>query len=187
MAPILGADLVRVLNLAYESGTLSVSQRRGLIVVLYKKNDRLEAKTWRPISLLNVDYKIATRALSGRLLAVLPSIVGTDQTCGVRGRTISENLFLVRDLIEYAEREDLPLALLSLDQEKAFDRVDWPFMLRILERYNFGSSFCRWIQLIYSGVESAVVVNGWDFVVFPTISWRSPRMPALATAVRPLY
>ena len=163
---VLGADLVRVLNLAYEAGTLSVSQRRGLIVVLYKKNDRLETKNWRPISLLNVDYKIATRALSGRLLAVLPSIVGSDQTCGVRGRTISENLVLVRDLIEYAEREDLPLALLSLDQEKAFDRVDWPFMLRILERYNFGSSFRRWIQLIYSGVESAVVVNGWTSSFF---------------------
>ena len=120
----LGADLVRVLNVAYETSQLSTSQRRGLIMVLYKKNDRLDTKNWRPISLLNVDYKIATRTISGCLLAVLSSIIGPDQTCGVPGRTISSNLFLIRDLLEYVEREDIPLALLSLDQEKAFDRVD---------------------------------------------------------------
>ena len=64
-------DLVRVLNVAYEAGQLSTSQRGGLIIVLYKKNDRLETKNWHPISLLNVDYKIATCAISGRLLPVI--------------------------------------------------------------------------------------------------------------------
>jgi exonuclease III len=93
----LGADLVRILNVAFESGQLSTSQRRGLIIVLYKKDDRLETKNWRPISLLNVDYKIARRAISGRLLQVMSTIVGTDQTCSEPGRSISENLFLVRD------------------------------------------------------------------------------------------
>ncbi len=162
----LGADLVRVLNVAYEAGQLSTSQRRGLIIVLYQKNDRLDTKNWRPISLLNVDYKIATWAISGRLLAVIGSVVGPDQTCGVPGRTISENLFLIRDLIEYAKREDIPLALLSLDQEKAFDRVDWGFLLRILDTFNFGPDFCRWVRLFYTNVESAVVINGWTSSFF---------------------
>ena len=161
-----GTDLVRVLNSAYETGQLSTSQCRGLIIILYKKNNRLETKNWRPISLLNVDYKIATRAISGRLLAVIGTVVGTDQTCGVPGRTISENLSFIRDLIEYVEREDLPVALLSLDQEKAFDRLDWGFLLRILERFNFGPSFCSWIKLFYTDAESAVVINGWTSTFF---------------------
>ena len=84
----LGADLVRVLSVAYETGQLSTSQRRGLIIVLYKKNDRLDTKNWRPISLLNIDYKIATRTISGCLLAVLSLIIGPDQTCGVPSCTI---------------------------------------------------------------------------------------------------
>ena len=91
----------------------------------------METKNWRPNrpnSLLNVDYKIATRAISGRLLGVLGSVIGADQTCGVPGRTISENLSLRQDLLEYVDRENLPLALLSLDQEKAFDQVDWGFL-----------------------------------------------------------
>ena len=161
-----GTDLVRVLNVAYETGQLSTSQRRGLLIVLYKKNDRLEMNNWRPISLLNVDYKIATRAMSGRLLAVIGTVVGSDQTCGVPGRTISENLSFICDLIDYVEHEDLPVAFLSLDQEKAFDRVDWGFLLRILDRFNFGPSFCSWIKLFYTDVESAVVINGWTSTFF---------------------
>ena len=84
----------------------------------------MDAKNWRPISSLNADYKIATRAIAGHLLTVLSTIIGPNQTCGVRGRTISENLFFLHDLLDYVERENLPLALLSLDQEKAFDHVD---------------------------------------------------------------
>ena len=113
-----------------------------------------------------MDYKIATRAIAGRLLSVMPSIIGEDQMCGVPGRTISENLSLVRDLIDYVDREDLPLAFLSLDQEKAFDRVDWNFLQRVLSTFNFGPGFHRWIQLFYSNVESAVVINGWTSAFF---------------------
>jgi hypothetical protein len=97
---------------------------------------------------------------------VIGTVVGTDQTCGVPGRTISENLSFIRDLIEYVEREDLPVALLSLDQEKAFNRVDWGFLLRIFEHFNFGPSFCSWIKLFYTDVESAVVINGWTSTFF---------------------
>ena len=79
---------------------------------------------------------------------------------------ISENLFLIRDLIEYVEQEDIPLALLSLDQGKAFDRVDWGFLLRTLETFNFGTDFCRWVKLFYINVESAVVINGWTSSFF---------------------
>lgn len=74
----LGPDLVCILNLAYEVGQLSISQRRGLIIVFFKKGDRLVTKNWRPISLLNVDYKIATHLLAGRLLKVIGSVVSPD-------------------------------------------------------------------------------------------------------------
>ena len=72
----------------------------------------------------------------------------TDQTCGVPGHTISENLAMIRDLIEYAERARLPLAILSLDQEKAFDRVDWGFLQKILIKFGFGNPFRKWIIFI---------------------------------------
>jgi len=82
---LLGHDLVETLNVSFCEGSLSDSQHRGILRLLYKKNDPLSLKNWRPISLLNLDYKIATKALSNRLRKVLPQILSEDQPCGVPG------------------------------------------------------------------------------------------------------
>ena len=92
--------MVRVLNSCFSAGRLSRSQRQGVISLSFKKGDRLDPKNWRPISLLNVDYKIASRAIAGRLLKVLSSVVDKDQTCGVPGRFIGENVAFLRDVVD---------------------------------------------------------------------------------------
>ena len=79
----LGQDLVEVPNYSYEHGQLSDSQKQGIIRLLYKKDDPLLLKNWRPISLLNTDYKICTKVLANRLKKVLSVILSEDQTCGV--------------------------------------------------------------------------------------------------------
>ena len=84
--------------------------------------------------MLCVDYKIGTKALATRLQKVLSSVLHEDQTCGAPERSIFSNLNLVRDLIEYYNSKNLPLAIISLDQEKAFDRVNWNFLDRVLFR-----------------------------------------------------
>ncbi len=121
---ILGSDLVEVMNASFDAGLLPSSQRVALISLIFKKGDRLLHKNWRPISLLNVDYKLCARALAGRLLKVLHLVIHPDQTCGVRGRYIGENVALLRDVAHYANEFNVPAAILALDQEKAFDRVD---------------------------------------------------------------
>lgn len=142
----LGNDLVDVLNASFDSGALSTSQRGALVNLIFKKGDRLDHKNWRPISLLNVDYKICARSLAGRLLKVLHHVVALDQTCGVPGRYIGENVALLRDVVDYASDSDVPVAILSLDQEKAFDRV---------------ASFTRWVKLLYTDIRSSVLINGY--------------------------
>ena len=119
----LGSDLVDVLNRSFETGSLPSSQRGSLTSLIYKKGDCLEHKNWRPISSLNADYKLCARTLAGRLLNVLHYIIVSDQTCGVRGRFIGENVTLLRDIVHYTSETDIPASILSLDQEKAFDRV----------------------------------------------------------------
>ena len=127
-----GDDLTSVINASYESGCLPSSLRKGLISLIFKKGDRLDRKNWRPITLLNVDYKLCSRTLTGRLLRVIHYVVEKDQTCGVPGRYIGENVSLLRDLVDYTNETDTPAAILSLDQEKAFNRVDWNFMFNTL-------------------------------------------------------
>ena len=158
---MLGQDLVDVLNSCYASGSLSLSQCRGVISLIFKRGDSLDPRNWRPISLLNVDYKLASRVLAGHLMKVIHLVVSRDQTCGVLGRFIGENVALLRDVVDHATLSNTPVAVLSLDQEKAFDRVDWQFMISTLSRMGFGPSFLRWVRLLYTGVQSCVNVNGY--------------------------
>ena len=151
---ILGSDLVNVLNSCFDSGCLSLSQRRGVISLSFKRGDRLDPKNWRPISLLNVDYKLAARVIASRLLKVIHLVVDKDQTCGVPGRYIGENVALLRDVVYYCTSFDIPVAVLSLDQEKAFDRVDWDFLRSTLSTMGFGPSFISWVNLFYNRVQS---------------------------------
>ena len=119
---LLGRDLVDTLNFSFREGFLSDLQHWGILHLLFTKVDPLSLKKWRPISLLNPDYKIATKALSNKIRKVLPNILSEDQTYGIRGHSIFENLFLLWDTIDFVRLKQLPAAIISLDQEKAFDR-----------------------------------------------------------------
>ena len=179
---MLGQDLVDVLNTCYASGSLSLSHRRGV-------GDRLDARNWRPITLLNVDYKLASRVLAGQLLKVIYVVVGKDQTCGVPGRFIGENVALLRDIVDYTSFSNVPAAVLSLDQEKAFDKLDWSFMLTTLSKMGFGPSFLHWVRLFYRGVhvnEGCVNDNGYlspFFVLSRGVRQGCPLSPLLYVLV----
>ena len=99
-----------------------------LISLIFRKGDRLDPRSWRPITLLNVDYKLGARVVAGRLLKVIHLITAKDQTCGVPGGLVGENLAIIRDVVSFTSRIRVPLVILLLDQEKAFDRVNWGFM-----------------------------------------------------------
>ena len=156
----LGQDLVELLNYSYEHGQLSDSQKQGIIRLLYKKDDPLLFKNWCPISLLNTDYKICTKVLANRLKKVLSVILSEDQTCGVPGRSIYENLFLLRDTLDYIDHKQLSAALISLDQDKAFHGVNHGLLQRVLTRFNFGPSFRQWVNIVYTEIHSCVLNNG---------------------------
>ena len=163
----LGPDLVEVYNSCFHHGRLCQSQRNGAITLLYKKGDCLDLANWRPITLLCVDYKIAAKALGNRLLQVIASVVSPDQSCGIPGRSPAENVRLLLDVACYADQNNIGGAIVSLDQEKAFDRVEISFLMKVLERMGFGPSFRAWIRLLYTDVHSAVVVNGFVSESFP--------------------
>ena len=159
---IIGKDLTETLNSCYKSQIMSQSQREAVIKCLPKKGDTTKITNWRPVSLLNVDYKIMTRALADRISKVLPFIIDSDQTCNVKGRTIHNNTAVLRDIIDYANDKNIEAYLLSIDQMKAFDRVDWNFMFRTLKKFNFGESFIQWIKLAYNQITSKIKVNGTE-------------------------
>ena len=78
---------------------------------------------------------------------MLPFIIHSDQTASVKGCTINDNARLLHDVISYADEKKIPLAMISVDQLKAFDRVAHSFLFKTLERFGFGPVFRRWSYL----------------------------------------
>ncbi|CAM2117480.1 unnamed protein product [Caretta caretta] len=141
----------------------------GLIMEFYRafwdilgpdlKGDLRDLRNWRPVSLLITDYKIVAKAISLRLGSMMADVIHPDQTYTVPGRSIFDNLFLVRDLLELGRRDGLSFALLSLDQEKAFDRVDQGYLLSTLQAFGFGPQFVSFLQVLYASAECLVRLN----------------------------
>ncbi|KAL9959874.1 hypothetical protein ACROYT_G033243 [Oculina patagonica] len=130
---LIGFDLVQSLNEAFENGELSISERRGVITLIPKEDsDLLDIQNWRPITLLNIDYKIASKALAKRIESVLPKLVNFDQTGFMKGRYIGENIRLISDVMEYTMSENKGGILVSLDFKKAFDTLEWQFMMKCI-------------------------------------------------------
>ncbi|CAM2115451.1 unnamed protein product [Caretta caretta] len=156
---ILGPDLVTVWAESLQSGVLPLSCRRAVLALLPKKGDLRDLRNWRPVSLLSTDYKIVAKAISLRLESVMVDVVHPDQTYTVPGRSIFDNLFLVRDLLELGRRDGLSFALLSLDQEKAFDRVDHGYLLSTLQAFGFGPQFVSFLWVLYASAECLIRLN----------------------------
>ena len=100
----------------------------------------------------------------------MPHIVHIDQTCLVIGQSITDNIhFICYEIFffYFTEQKNIKCAFINLDQAKAFDRVSIPYLLQLLEAYGFGRSFRTWIDLLYTDINSAVIVNGHVGDVFP--------------------
>jgi len=158
--PQIGDCVVDSFNFAYTKGILSQSQRQAIITLIDKGKDRNFIENWRPISILNTDYKIASKVLALRLQDKIPKLVGISQTGYVKGRFINDSMRTLCDIIEYCKLTDTKGLLMMVDFKKAFDSLDWNFIFKTLEKMNFGSSFINWVKLFYNDIESCVINNG---------------------------
>ena len=98
--------------------TLCDSMYRGIIALLYKNGDRDVILNWRPITLLNIDYKVIAKIYAERLKTVLPYIIGNDQKACIEGRQITETIRLIQDLIDQADNDNTEGAIIFLTNRK---------------------------------------------------------------------
>ena len=138
---------------------LSTSQRQAVIKLIEKKDkDKRFIKNWRPISLLNVDYKIISKALASRLKKVLPNLISPQQTAYVENRFIGESGRLIADIIEITDILNKEGFLVTVDIEKALHSLDHTFLISVLKKFGFGNDFVNWNETLISKQESCVCV-----------------------------
>ena len=158
--PQLVPILTELYNNSLLQGYLPKNFKQSIITLIFKnKGSPDEIKNWRPISLLNLDYKILTKTLTLRLKNTIANIINEFQSCGPN-RSIINNALNLKSIIKYIRQNDQKYAIISLDQEKAFDRIEHNFLKIVLQKYDFPPNFIKWFEILYTDIESKILVNG---------------------------
>ena len=146
-------------NAAKVEGFRDYRNQSSTTIIYKRRGEVYKLEYYRPIALINVDLKILTKTLSNRLRPVLPSIIHWSQTA-VNGRRIDHTVHLIRDLVDLINKDDSEGALIFLDQEKAFDRVEHEFLFGAMAAFGIGDGFVGWLRALYSNASTVVKVNG---------------------------
>ena len=153
----IATHLVDSLNHSFSVGELSTSQRQAVITLIEKKGrDKRLVKNWRPISLMNVDTKIASKVLALRVKKVIPNLINYNQTAYVKGRFIGESIRIIDNILYHADQENLDGILFAADMEKAFDSLEHALIFATLAKFGFGKDFIQWIRTFFI-METAVL------------------------------
>jgi hypothetical protein len=133
--PKIGDIVYNSMLYAIENGELSIDQRRGILNLIPKKGKNITSlKNWRPISLLNSDYKILAKVFATRLQSIIKQIVSPDQSGCIKGRSTFSNIRSTMDMITHTKEMSIPGILMFVDYEKAFDTVNHSFMTKCLKQ-----------------------------------------------------
>lgn len=128
---------------------------------IYKEKGELtKVVNYRPITLLNTDYKLLSKIMAIKLAAVAPDIVHETQAGFVPGRKLHNHTQLARMMMSWAETKEVNGAIVALDQEKAYDKIDHEYLWAVLERFGIPETFINIIKTLYAHAETSVVING---------------------------
>ena len=141
-------------------GDVPVGFLDGVVIVIYKSGPKVQASNYRPITLLNTDYRVLAKVLAYRLRRVQQSLIQPEQTAFLPGRHIGENIMLIQ-LLPSALGPHSRAATVFLDFYKAYDTVSRPFMFSVLETVGLGDGFLTWVKLLLRSTQACALVNGW--------------------------
>jgi hypothetical protein len=124
------------------------------IFFLPKNEQATAADKFRPISLIHSFAKIISKILANRLGPQLPELISSNQSAFVKRRAIYENFLYIQNLVKRFHRTKKPTLMLKLDITKAFDSVNWQYLLETLEAFGFGSRWREWICALFRSSSS---------------------------------
>ena len=132
----------------------------GCMCPIYKKKDPDNVANYRPITLLNTDYKVYTKALSLKLARVVHELIHKDQAGFIKGRSIFDQVKTTKLVIDYMERTQRTGAIVALDQEKAYDKILHPYLWAVLRKFEIPERLIKTIQALYDNAKTIVMING---------------------------
>ena len=148
---------------SFETRSLSLTQTHGIIKLLHKGNglDRQDLAGWRPISLLNADYKIIAKIIARRLNRVLGKLIDPNQYAFIKGRNAGDMIREIDDIIELEKLKGEKSILLSIDYAKAFDTLSTKTITKAMKIYGFKQTFLDWVDILLKDRKSCIKNNNY--------------------------
>ena len=147
---LVAPELTKVLREAAQDSRLPPSFLEGDITLIYKKKDPRDIRNYRPITLLNCDYKTMAKMLAARIKEVTDTIISHNQKGFVPKQLITAQTRLTKLIQAYLDETDEDGLIIFLDMEKAFDSVSHEFLLEAMRKLGFGAEMRHWVSLMYN-------------------------------------
>uniref|UniRef100_A0A251UE24 Putative RNA-directed DNA polymerase, eukaryota, Reverse transcriptase zinc-binding domain protein n=1 Tax=Helianthus annuus TaxID=4232 RepID=A0A251UE24_HELAN len=148
------------MNDFYQSGHLNPGCTSSFIALIPKIKDPQDLSNFRPISLVGSLYKILAKVLANRLKAVINEVSSPVQSAFVGGRNILDSPLIVGEIIAWAKKSKIKLAVFKVDFEKAYDSINWKFLFRMMENMSFPEKWVGWIKGCLTSGRGSVLING---------------------------
>ncbi|KAJ0575090.1 putative RNA-directed DNA polymerase [Helianthus annuus] len=175
-------DFFKMFSNFHETGEISRGCSTAFITLIPKTTSPVGLKDYRPITLVGVISKIISKVLSERLKAIMGKIISDTQTAFLKDRFILDGPLVINELYGWIKKTGRKGFLLKIDFEKAYDNVNWEFLLSILDQMGFPSKWCLWVKGILHSARSAILVNGsptFDFQCQKGVRQGDPISPFL--------
>ena len=155
MAPI----LTEIFKQIWEEGQIPEAWKTGLTFKLPKKGDLGDCNNWRGITLLSLTSKVFSRIVLSRLIAVLEKDLRPQQAGFRPGRSCSDHIVTLRQILEQSKEWNTPLYINFIDLEKAFDSIHRESLWKILRHYGVPAKLVQVVAMLYSDFKSQVICD----------------------------
>ncbi|KAM2136540.1 hypothetical protein ACFX1R_006290 [Malus domestica] len=160
---IVGEDVVKTIKVFWHSGTLLRKLNHTNLVFIPKVKCPKNMTQFRPIALCNVSYKILAKVITNRFKKVMPNVIGENQSAFVAGKQIQDNILVVHEILHslnHQRKENHKGMAIKLDMAKAYDHVEWEFLLSMMIKLGFAPMFCNRVKECISTVSFSILING---------------------------
>ncbi|XP_071705309.1 uncharacterized protein [Rutidosis leptorrhynchoides] len=157
---IIRKEVIEAITWFWEKGEFSKGCNASFVTLVPKKNDPRGLGDYRPISLIGSYYKIIAKILSNRLRKVIPRLIGSEQSAFLKRRYILDGVLVANETLDYMMNNRAKGLIFKLDFEKAFDCLNWDFLLEVMKSMGFGTKWFSWILACLKSATITILING---------------------------